>query len=270
VRETATRKPLGRRTTFLIGAIGGALVAAAAAALAASQMIGAGGVIQACYRVSEDDRKGELRAVNDASACRSNELPISWNIQGAKGDKGNAGPQGIQGPAGSQGPSGTSGLREQSCADGHFVTGFDSDGRMVCRAPGSPSEDGGGPGGEPDTDQDGIPDASDPCPLVQTQVFEFEGMSYCRVTRPYVIVRGLFPTRTRLALTDMSVVRVIDATTIEVGVVEGDAAWEGPDGSSVRVSLPPGAVSPPVATQVIVYGTLAGDGAFAAAFLVIP
>ena len=265
----ATRKRLGRRSTFLLGAVGGALVASAAAAWATTQLVGAGGVIQACYRVSEDDRKGELRAVSDASACRSNELPISWNQLGPKGDKGDRGPQGIQGPAGPQGPSGTSGLQGQSCPDGRFVAGFDNDGQIVCRAPGSPPGDGGGAGEPADSDQDGIPDASDPCPLVETQVVEFQGSSYCRVTSPYLIARGAFAAGTRLVLTDVSVVGVVDTTTIDVGVVEGDPAWEGPDGSSVRVALLSGAASPPIATLVNVYGTVAADGSLTAIFLFV-
>lgn len=40
-------------------------------AYAAAQAIGGGGVITACYRTSEDDRKGELRAVSDSTACRT-------------------------------------------------------------------------------------------------------------------------------------------------------------------------------------------------------
>jgi hypothetical protein len=86
------------------------LVASSATALATAQVIGAGGVIQGCYRTSEDDRKGELRVVSDPASCRTNELPISWNAQGPKGDKGDQGIQGIQGLQGPEGPVGPPGI----------------------------------------------------------------------------------------------------------------------------------------------------------------
>jgi hypothetical protein len=97
------------------------LVASSATALATAQVIGAGGVIQGCYRTSEDDRKGELRVVSDPASCRMNELPISWNAQGPKGDKGDQGIQGIQGlqspqgvrSGGSRGPARHLGLRSR-------------------------------------------------------------------------------------------------------------------------------------------------------------
>jgi hypothetical protein len=95
-----------RRAVRLLLIAAGILAGSSAVAFATTQVIGAGGVIQACYRVSEDDQKGQLRAVSDATACRANELPISWNQEGAKGENGDPGPQGIQGPPGEKGDQG--------------------------------------------------------------------------------------------------------------------------------------------------------------------
>jgi hypothetical protein len=81
--------------------------------------------ILGCYLKSS----GALRIVASKSACRSGELPISWNAQGpagapgapgaagengiagAKGDPGAAGSQGPTGPTGLSGPTGPTGLR---------------------------------------------------------------------------------------------------------------------------------------------------------------
>lgn len=88
------------------------LISAAAGALAATVLAGgiavaaipdAGGVINGCYRASEDDQKGQLRVVNGAGNCRNNELPISWNQVGPQGPQG---PQGIPGRAGPAGRPG--------------------------------------------------------------------------------------------------------------------------------------------------------------------
>jgi hypothetical protein len=96
----------------------GILAGSAGVAFATGQVIGAGGVIQGCYRVADDDRKGELRVVSDAAACRANELPISWSVQGPKGDQGDQGPQGIQGPPGEKGDQGPQGLQGEPGAKG--------------------------------------------------------------------------------------------------------------------------------------------------------
>ena len=106
------------------------LVSAAVGAIAATLVAGgvawatipaANGVINACYRVSEDDQKGQVRLVHDAGSCRNNEAPVSWShtgpqglqgpqgIQGPKGDRGEQGPQGEQGLQGVQGPKGDPG-----------------------------------------------------------------------------------------------------------------------------------------------------------------
>lgn len=76
-----------------------------------AQLIGANNTILGCYRVSNDDQKGQLRVVSNAASCRTNELPISWSVQGPKGDKGDAGPQGVPGEKGDTGPAGPAGER---------------------------------------------------------------------------------------------------------------------------------------------------------------
>jgi hypothetical protein len=58
------------------------------------------GVIHGCYRTSTDDQKGQLRVVESAASCRSNELPIEWNVTGAPGAQGPAGEDGADGADG--------------------------------------------------------------------------------------------------------------------------------------------------------------------------
>jgi hypothetical protein len=88
--------------------VAGATVLAVAAAGAGWAAIPASnGVISACYIPNV----GVLRVV-DAEAgkrCLGVERPLTWNVQGPKGDKGDAGPQGIQGPRGPQGVPGPQG-----------------------------------------------------------------------------------------------------------------------------------------------------------------
>jgi hypothetical protein len=72
---------------------------------AATSVIGSGGVIQGCYK----DQNGQLRVVASASECLPSEAPISWNVQGVKGDKGEPGSQGPQGDTGAVGPQGLAG-----------------------------------------------------------------------------------------------------------------------------------------------------------------
>lgn len=61
------------------------------------------GVIHGCYRVSTDDQKGQLRVVDSPASCRSNELPIEWNVTGAPGPPG---PPGVDGADGADGQDG--------------------------------------------------------------------------------------------------------------------------------------------------------------------
>ena len=47
----------------------------------------------------------------DYPQCASNEMPVSWNIQGIPGPQGETGPPGEQGPQGEQGIQGQQGPR---------------------------------------------------------------------------------------------------------------------------------------------------------------
>jgi hypothetical protein len=105
-----------QRVTRLLLIALGILATSSAAAFATAQVIGGNGVIQGCYRTSEDDRKGELRVVSDPASCKTSELPLSWNVQGPKGDTGDTGPQGPLGAQGPQGPLGPPGPQGQSGA----------------------------------------------------------------------------------------------------------------------------------------------------------
>jgi hypothetical protein len=65
------------------------------------------GVLQACA-----DAAGNLRLLTlSARACRANEIPVSWNIQGPQGLPGLPGPPGQRGPEGPMGPAGPVGPR---------------------------------------------------------------------------------------------------------------------------------------------------------------
>lgn len=66
-------------------------------------------VIYACKHPSG----GWLRQVSGPAQCRRRETPVSWNIEGAKGDQGDPGAQGPKGDKGDKGDPGTvvSGLK---------------------------------------------------------------------------------------------------------------------------------------------------------------
>ena len=103
------------RTRARIIFAGLVLAIALAGGVAYATIPEASGVINACYRTSLDDQKGQLRLVDDPASCRNNELPIHWNqegpqgIQGIQGIQGLQGIQGIQGIQGETGPTGPEG-----------------------------------------------------------------------------------------------------------------------------------------------------------------
>jgi hypothetical protein len=79
----------------IVGIAGGIIVTYAVA------QVGAGGVINGCYKSAN----GQLRVVDPATdRCNPSETPISWNEIGPQGPKGDPGPQG---PKGDQGPPGS-------------------------------------------------------------------------------------------------------------------------------------------------------------------
>ena len=53
----------------------------------------------------------QVRIVGPTEACKANEVLISWNVQGPKGDTGATGPQGPQGPQGAPGTQGPQGVQ---------------------------------------------------------------------------------------------------------------------------------------------------------------
>jgi hypothetical protein len=62
--------------------------------------------IEACVK------NGDLRIVDAAGDCKTNETPLSWNITGPigpEGPQGDPGPQGPEGPTGPQGETGPQG-----------------------------------------------------------------------------------------------------------------------------------------------------------------
>jgi hypothetical protein len=123
------------------------LAGSSAVAFATTQMIGSGGLIQGCYRISEDDRKGELRVVSDPAACRTNELPISWNAQGPKGDKGDKGDPGLpgaQGVQGPEGPAGTPGVSGYEVVYESRILDFTNDKTAIAYCPAGKNVIGGG------------------------------------------------------------------------------------------------------------------------------
>jgi hypothetical protein len=69
-----------------------------------------GDIIEACMKSN-----GEIRIVDAAGNCKSNETALSWNVigpvgpQGPQGDPGPQGPEGPTGPTGPQGPPGPTG-----------------------------------------------------------------------------------------------------------------------------------------------------------------
>lgn len=90
---------MNRHTIALAGAAIAVLAGAAALASAAGDTPTP---IDACRNL----RHGLVRIVFDANACKRNEAPLSWSVQGPAGP---AGPKGDAGPAGPAGPKGDPG-----------------------------------------------------------------------------------------------------------------------------------------------------------------
>lgn len=83
-----------------------AFAAAAGVAYATGSVVGGDNRIDGCYAT----KNGGLRALVGGDTCDpKKELPVSWNVQGPKGDMGPAGPQGQAGPVGPQGERGEPG-----------------------------------------------------------------------------------------------------------------------------------------------------------------
>jgi hypothetical protein len=93
-----------KKQTLLTAVVGALAASAVVGGVAWATIPDANGTINGCYRISEDDEKGQLRVVSDPTACRSNEAPILWNQVGPQGAKGEPGAQGPAGPKGDPGP----------------------------------------------------------------------------------------------------------------------------------------------------------------------
>src|SRR6266478_512053 len=75
------------RKTFVIAFLAACLIATYSLSASAQ-------TISACYQKND----GQLRKVNAPADCRPSEIPVSWNIQGAAGPKGDKGDPGTGGP----------------------------------------------------------------------------------------------------------------------------------------------------------------------------
>ena len=74
------------------------------------------GVVHGCYLTGQ----GQVRVIDHQAGvrCKGNEVHITWNEKGVKGDTGPAGPAGPQGPKGDTGATGPRGLRGFTGATG--------------------------------------------------------------------------------------------------------------------------------------------------------
>jgi microcystin-dependent protein len=78
---------------------------------ALAQIPSAGGVYTACVRLDKDSDAARIARLIDPALekCGKNEVMVTWNEKGQKGDPGVQGPQGGPGPAGPQGATGAPG-----------------------------------------------------------------------------------------------------------------------------------------------------------------
>ena len=65
----------------LLAAVAGALTAAIVGGFAWATIPAANGSIRACYQKTD----GQLRVIDSTEACRTSEIPISWNQTGPQG-----------------------------------------------------------------------------------------------------------------------------------------------------------------------------------------
>ena len=109
---------VGRRVIVLAALLGVvALASLVTAAVSSTSSTSSTTTIYACQAAST----GALRAVSAGTLCKSNEIPLSWNVEGqpgAAGATGPAGPTGATGPAGPSGATGPAGEKGETGATG--------------------------------------------------------------------------------------------------------------------------------------------------------
>lgn len=99
-------------------------------------------VIHACVQPDLGDGEGqELSLADESGECPQGAMPIAWNVEGRRGQKGKRGPKGDRGARGARGPKGTAGAVGPQGAPG--PTGAKGD----VGAPGAQGETG--PQGRP-------------------------------------------------------------------------------------------------------------------------
>jgi hypothetical protein len=102
-------RTIARRSTRTLASLGIAVTTVVlVGSLALAAIPGAGGRIDACYKVSN----GQLRVIDaeQGESCHPSEQALFWNQVGPAGPQGPPGPAGLPGPAGPPGPSGVAAL----------------------------------------------------------------------------------------------------------------------------------------------------------------
>ena len=93
MRRMSRRAPRPSATAVATGV---AMLVLAGAAFAGITALTASEIITAC----KSESNGQVRLVDDASQCRSQEVAVSWNTEGPQGPPGPPGPPGVPGPGG--------------------------------------------------------------------------------------------------------------------------------------------------------------------------
>jgi hypothetical protein len=71
-----------------------------------------GKVVQGCIQPDQGGSEGrELSLAEKGGVCPEGDVPISWNVEGAKGERGPSGPRGARGPRGEKGSKGAIGAQ---------------------------------------------------------------------------------------------------------------------------------------------------------------
>ena len=97
---------------------------------ARAQIPSAAGVYTACIHVhkDKDHDEAEIKKLIDPAdeTCKKDEVMVTWNQKGQKGDTGPQGPAGPQGPTGAQGPAGANGSNGANGIAGYEIVQIDT------------------------------------------------------------------------------------------------------------------------------------------------